>query len=223
MKERALTVSGPEARAIRSGAQTQFLRPIHRRVSLVGGLAMDMLLATKCPYPIGAPLWLRETWADADCMYQCHANDSPGVVAYRADMTALQFDAMAPRAIPPADLQTWNFDALKWRSPRTMPRWASRIDLAVTDGRGCRLSDITEADALAEGLQGDETLRPVGWDPNGDDWNAGATANYIASFGDPATPIGHFRHLWETIYGAGSWALNPWVWVCGFRVVRGGL
>ncbi len=41
----------------------------------------------------------------------------------------------------------------KWRNAETMPRWASRILLEITDIRIERIKDISEADAKAMGLK----------------------------------------------------------------------
>lgn len=80
-----------------------------------------------------------------------------------------------------------------------MPRWASRITLEITGGRGERLNDISDADCIAEGCPGGH----------------GSIPGYAYS----ATPSEQYRHIWESINGPGSWAENPWVWVIEFRRV----
>lgn len=70
-----------------------------------------------------------------------------------------------------------------------LPRWASRILLEVTEVRAERLNDISEADALAEGI----TMSPT---------SPSARHEYAL--------------LWDKINGAGSWAQSPWVWVLSF-------
>lgn len=80
-----------------------------------------------------------------------------------------------------------------------MPRWASRIALEVTDTRVERLQDISEADAIAEGAAGGHGAIPV--------------------YGYSATPVEHYRWLWDQINGSGSWDANPWVWMIEFRRV----
>jgi len=102
-----------------------------------------------------------------------------------------------------------------------MPRWASRITLEITAVRVERLHDISEADAVAEGLacitkDGDRTRKygipdadgMPGTDDHGWPWNEWRS--------DPREA---YRKLWESINGPGSWDLNPWVWVIEFKRV----
>ena len=88
---------------------------------------------------------------------------------------------------------------VKWRPSIHMPRWASRITLRVTNVRVERVQEISEEDALAEGVYGDEA----------------------APF-DQATATMCFEALWDSInakrgYG---WDANPWVWVVEFERVE---
>lgn len=46
------------------------------------------------------------------------------------------------------------YDQLVWRSPATMPLWASRLHLRVLSVRAQRCADIDELDALDEGFEG---------------------------------------------------------------------
>jgi hypothetical protein len=163
---------------------------------------------TACPY--GGPgdrLWVRETWADADIMYQGHQNDSPSVVAYRADKSAIQYEAAKPMAVPAFDLAQWNWDALKWRPSIHMPRWASRVTLEIVSVRVERLQDITEEDAKREGIT--EIFSDV-FD--------GGLGRAMAT-----TPRAAFSKLWNEINekrpGA-SWKSNPWVWRIEFRRIK---
>lgn len=56
----------------------------------------------QCPHPIGSTLWVRETW---------YYDSFSGHRAYKA-------------SIP-------NWEAPRWKSPFTMPRWASRLSVTV--------------------------------------------------------------------------------------------
>ena len=85
-----------------------------------------------------------------------------------------------------------------------MPRRASRITLEVTSVRVERLQTITEADAIAEGID-----RAPG----------GPWRSYDADGGCCYSAIESYRSLWESINGAESWTANPWVWVVEFKSV----
>ncbi|ECW0839939.1 TPA: hypothetical protein ACGT34_004828 [Salmonella enterica] len=84
----------------------------------------------------------------------------------------------------------------KWTPSIHMPRWASRITLEITGVRVERLNDISDVEASKEGCS-------------------------IADMrsGDRLADV--FARLWESIYGAGSWQANPWVWVIEFKRVEG--
>jgi hypothetical protein len=85
-----------------------------------------------------------------------------------------------------------------WRPSIFMSRWASRLTLELTAVRLERLQDISEADAIAEGIPA-VSLHDLD--------------------ADSIAPSAHYRALWEQINGARSWAKNPWVWVLTFRKV----
>jgi len=85
-------------------------------------------------------------------------------------------------------------DYERWRPSIFMPRWASRITLEVTGVRVERLQDISEADAIAEGIER----------PNNPVWYA----------------VDEYQHLWDQINAKRApWASNPWVWVIEFKRV----
>ncbi len=117
-------------------------------------------------------------------------------------------DVFAPREITAAHRIWFEADgpheppAGRYRPGMFMPRWASRITLEVTGVRVERLQDISESDAEAEGAE-------YGFDCEG---------------GFNLHPLGNRRygyaHLWEQINGAGSWDLNPWVWVVEFKRIE---
>jgi hypothetical protein len=144
--------------------------------------------------PYGKPgdrLWVRETWA-----YHLHAQaslaDDDGPWVYAADGEQAKQYRLCDR----------------WRPSIHMPRWASRITLEVTGVRVERLQDISEADAVAEGA-------PC--------WFCRAAVVDITPGRDCACALEPrpgriaYRELWNSINGAGSWDMNPWVWVVEFR------
>jgi hypothetical protein len=87
-----------------------------------------------------------------------------------------------------------------------MPRVASRITLEIIKVRVERLWDISNEDALAEGIHkvtaGHYTYQPgVG-----------------RACGDARTA---YFDLWQDINGRESFDTNPWVWVIGFKKAEG--
>ncbi len=92
------------------------------------------------------------------------------------------------------------------RNSLFMPRYASRLILVITDVRVERLHDISEADAIAEGVEPDGPLGDMFHDYF-DPTNTGGLMDAKSSF----------RSLWKYINGPESLAANPWVWVITFK------
>lgn len=94
-----------------------------------------------------------------------------------------------------------------WKRPAIfMPSAASRITLEITGLRVERLKEITEADAIAEGIK--RYTGPLRW------------VRYLdAITGEPVhnTARDAFFALWVAINGQESLDANPWVWVIKFR------
>ena len=122
-------------------------------------------------------------------------------------------DDLAPRDIPEGDAVEYLADAAKvltgrYRHARFMPRWASRITLEVTGVKVERLQDITNADALAEGV---EQSAPH-FDPT-------LYRDYLLG-GDCDTPRLSFETLWTSLHGPDEWNRNPFVVAYTFKTVR---
>lgn len=136
----------------------------------------------KCPYgKVGDVLWARETWCSvsrADCV--------GGVTTkyhYKADYE----------------------DTFKWKPSIHMPKEASRIWERITDIRVERLQDISEEDAIAEGV-GCGFQMNSGWP----DYTR--IVNGLCEVTQDCARMS-YATLWESINGEGSWDLSPWVWV----------
>jgi hypothetical protein len=104
-----------------------------------------------------------------------------------------------------ADVAENKFDGYKWKPSIHMPKEAARIWLEVTEVRVERLHDITEEDAIAEGV---EKLN---------NWWKDYTSDQDAY--DMQTAMCSFDSLWKKINGEESWNENPWVWVVSFKVL----
>ena len=203
MKEHPILFSGAMVRALLAGAKTQTRRavkpqPTHfnpagvpRRIVPDGGPSEVI----RCPYgQPGDRLWVREHW--------------------RAPQSV---DHLPPRSISDSEARRFIADEVvgpdagfgKARRAFHMPRWASRITLEITGVRVERLQDISEADALAEGVT-----------PK---WEPGCSGRLMEAFSGfsfrPAASA--YADLWEQINGPGSWDANPWVWAVEFRRVEG--
>jgi hypothetical protein len=180
MKERPILFSAPMVRALLAGSKTQTRRIVKdKHIDAAPPVCFFQWLRENCPYgQTGDRLWVRETWIP-------RAAESAAL--YRADYDDAQASGLAGM-----------YSDRGWRPSIHMPRWASRILLEITGVRVERLQDISDHDALAEGVSPDMGLR---WQ-SGDD-----------------TPRGMYGELWESINGPGSWAADPWVWVVEFKRV----
>jgi hypothetical protein len=210
-RERPILFSAPMVRAILDGRKTQTRRVVKPQPSpellqeyaqirvMRGSTRTDAQMLTDCvPCPFGLPgnrLWVRETTAEGWTYGGGNA-----VVWYRADGQARfkeRPDIVCDYAPPP--------DNLRWRPSIHMPRWASRITLEITDVRVQRLQEISDEDALAEGLRSDGSL------------GAQCSVELPGHRTHHDSPKECFRLLWESIHGPGSWDVNPFVWVIVFR------
>ena len=197
MRERPILFSAPMVRAILARGKSQTRRIVKPGPAGVpdpiDGYAFNghalvredgaslSVYPIRCPYgQSGDRLWVREAWrvcAEADAVKPLDMD-----AAYR-----VWYEADAPHQ------QGFG----RRRPGMFMPRWASRITLEVTGVRVERLQDISEADAMAEGV---------------DEWARGAC-------GDPDAldALGKFELLWCSINGRASWDANPWVWRIEFK------
>jgi hypothetical protein len=216
-KERPILFSGPMVRAILDGRKTQTRRVIKHKESRWecsdDGLTGKVWPFWPCyvfgepepvemPCPYGKPgdrLWVREAWAVVP-----HVTDNGPKHRAKGDGTGVTWRA------------DWNANpsGFKWKPSIHMPRWASRITLEITGVRVERLQEISEADAIAEGIES----RRVSWLPNGCEYRYHGWLHKHHQWS--SSPINSYRSLWEEIHGPESWAANPWVWVVEFQKVE---
>lgn len=207
MKERPILFSAPMVRAILDGRKTQ-TRRIVKNIGVAPGIG-EVLKGSDdtaewpdyCPHgKVGDRLWVRETW-------QGPILDDDEFEEYRRDGKERFINPhyCVYRATDQLDAIDVDDNELKWRPSIHMPRWASRILLEITNIRVERLNDISEEDAIAEGIKNYE--------------------NGCYGLDDPGSCMGvkpsiAYMRLWNHINGQGSWDLNPWVWCLTFRIIK---
>lgn len=203
MKERPILMSAPMVRAILEGRKTQTRRIVKPQYEVNGGIWTSIKtrgwmyqsriencesLLKVCPYgKIGDILWVKETWMPLTVGY-----------VYRAD-----------------GIINENFPGTKWHPSIFMPRVASRIKLEITNIRVERVQDISEEDAIAEGIEYlDNQL------VDGEVDRCRIYFHYSDNELILLDAKSSYQTLWESINGKDSWGKNPWVWVIEFKRIK---
>jgi hypothetical protein len=93
-----------------------------------------------------------------------------------------------------------------------MPRWASRITLTVISTKIEHLQEISEDDAMAEGIR----RVPDRSDGFGGGWRY---LNDLGLYRGPS-PIFAFADLWDNLHGKGAWDVNPVVVAFGLKPIK---
>lgn len=147
----------------------------------------------KCPFgKPGDHLWVRETftildyWGDSKAVYVMYEGGATAVCT----LTDREWDKFIK----------WQ-DIPDRKSSLFMFRSLSRLKLLIKSISVERLQDITEEDAIREGVY-----------LKAEDINGGIC--YLE------TAVEAFRTLWQSINGADSWDANPWVWRIEFSRIK---
>jgi hypothetical protein len=135
-------------------------------------------------YVVGDKLWVRETFDPTGCI---------GSVLYKADYSEKEINDAAK-------------GVFKWKPSIFMPKEHCRIWLKVSSVQVQRLQEITEKEAIKEGIE---------------QIDHNCFKDYLntekAFIEDP---ISSFKSLWISINGEKSWNDNPFVWVISFELVE---
>lgn len=211
MKERPILFSAPMVRALLAGTKTQtrrvlrdqnpvdlgackhgahlVRRPVRDRGVLVG----HRMVPAHCPYgEPGGWLWVKEThYRFGNWVKDGFTTAGRQRWRFRAKGQQVMYEDA-----PPAKVSKKRSHIVGWykRPSIFMHRWASRIALEVVAVRVERLCEISEADAIAEGVP------PFNPSPSN-------------------IPRLNYSQVWEAINGKGSWNADPWVWCVEFRRV----
>lgn len=219
--------SAPMIRALHNGhkSQTRRIMKVQPRIETDGLISIGAelysqhansiarLIKNHVPYKVGDRLWVREAWRCnswakdvAAIFYRAHENCS------YTEMCE-QFPIAGQKGIAPSQ---------SWKPSIHMPRWISRLTLTITDVRIERLQDISEEDAIAEGIT--MTLE----DSPACAWFSGIHTNTnLAPENMDGWHINDaqaaFQDLWNKINGANAWDANPWVIAISFSVELGNI
>jgi hypothetical protein len=179
-----------------------------------------------CPYPVGTRLWVQESYAlsGIDTATVCAASRAksglPATCRYLADGEEREV-LLTPDNV--RKLAGRSTDLTRPLGGRFMYRSCSRTTLEVVSVRVERLQEISEADALAEGIRSftkdGRLLKYWACDP-AEDLPNDKHPLWCAWQCMPKDPRKAFRALWESIHEPGSWNANPWLWVVEFRKVE---
>lgn len=143
---------------------------------------IDVFISKNSKFKIGNILWVRETFDKVTYEFVYKADDNSGY----------EF-----------------LSAIRWKPSIHMPKVAARIFLEVTNIKVERLKDISEEDAIAEGVFQHSDYGSTGYVHYGRTDEALTDIDAVYSF----------ETLWDSINGKDSWEKNPWVWVYDFKVV----
>lgn len=199
--ERGIIFTGPSIRAILAGKKTQTRRVVRWKPREEGlNLGFSGLDPGFYCSDVEATGWVlrsrdgRGTWNDRTYPLHCPFGRTGGRLWVRESWV----DCGGYYRFPSTDDVN---DVRKIRSPRTLPKSISRIALDLLQVRVERLNEITEEDAIAEGvdyISVADVPRQATWSRRTD-----------------------FAHLWDKINSKRGypWKSNPFVWVLTFRKV----
>lgn len=232
---KAISFNDPMVRAIMDGRKTMTRRPMNPQPSpgcsyTMNGagthalhfegdawpaLGLPALVPARDSYRLASPYqpgdrpWVRERARLIETASGLRVTRT----AYGSDLVRLRYEADGALSdwLPyPARLKLL---CVGQCIPNGCYREAARTFLEVTKVRVERLQDISEEDAIAEGihpLPGQEGEPGCWWTG---DLSAGPSMH-------ARTPLAAFRLLWNSIYGPAAWDRNDWVWVTEFEVEK---
>jgi hypothetical protein len=259
MGDKPIIFSAPMVRALIEGRKSQTRRVLpkaHPRFPQHNQVRMDVLTydpmrpeawywdgvhdrvgaSYTIPYAPGDRLYVREAWRTERGLDRQNATEIEA-----ACLGAGYSRVWAPISYE-VDEERVNFEngmvAGRYRHARFMPRWASRITLTVTEVRVQRLQDISEADAVAEGVYLSEpTEEDHEWKREFDEENGYDSGPMTGVWMAPGvrqgwgrdkaerdrdqwgpTPQFCFRLIWNSLHGPDAWDANLWVVALTFTV-----
>jgi len=148
----------------------------------------------KCPFSVGEEVYIKETH------YRLGYWIKNGLTktgrqkwTFKPESVYVAFSDLLPLII-----RKNNYRQRGWykRPSLFLPADLARTVVTITDIRAQRVQDISEKDAIAEGI---------------DEWE-GMYREYNRDVGWTRDAIYSFSTLWDSIHGSGAWERNDWVW-----------
>jgi hypothetical protein len=218
--EKPIIFNEEMVKAILDGRKTQTRRMVKNSpvtiTELDGTQTVHDNYQKNCPFgKIGDRLWVRENFKVTQLIEGCHGNctteacsycecNPPSCIVEYEDGTTQEIELGDDDYIDWLSSNSWNQAERAFKKKKVpsihMPRWASRIDLEITNVRVERLNNISEDDAEAEGVYAGS---------KGKNWHGDLKG---------AVCISKFKTLWNSIYK--NWYKNPWVWVVEFKLIE---
>lgn len=209
MKERPIIFSAPMVHAVLEGRKTETRRVIKpqppKGITFAGQYATsDQTIDASFDWMRGDPkdidAW---EWADLPRFYCAYGRIGDRLwmrETFTAKTNTIHAQRVVYRADSPHEIK------VDWTSPIHMPRDCSRVTLELTAVHVERVQEISEEDAIAEGIS-DDSIQAV---------LAGAEAGNQR---EPTPARVCYGILWDDLnakrgYG---WDLNPFVWVLKFK------
>lgn len=228
MKERPIIFNDEMVRALLAGRKTQTRRVVKPQPdSLCDKVLREVLghdvwwkfrysFNKKCPYGVpGDRLWVREVFtleSSQEVSYDPPHKDGRPILHVDGGVDCgTWWEQPHYRATDPEPelvVEGRDGPGCRWSSPFYLPRWASRILLEVTGVQVERVQEITEKDAVAEGVDIGVLSDAIVWKAEDRNFKDALSA---------------FRFLWDSINKdkpGRSWAENPWVWAITFKVIQ---
>lgn len=217
-KERPIALTAQEVNAVLAGNKTQYRVPVLTAKEIDEGFEWDFsaegdsavcikeidderqeVLLKPCPFgAIGDRLWVQED----------HARQRRWEEKF--SLTGAHYFADGPLTL---DVRH-DAGMLEKHSASDMPRWASRLLLEITDIRIERLNDISEQDAIAQGI------KHIHADPKdrvGPNHFTKSNGWYHCS---RPTAAEVFKEMHTVSDDYDKYGENPWVWVIEFKVIK---
>ncbi len=136
-------------------------------------------------YQVGETVYIKEAYT----FYYCLGGQAN--IRYKLDKEVVWVEKPSDKPMPKKG----------YHSPLMMPAWTARDFIQITDVRGERVQEITEDDAIAEGIQRSEK-----------------TGRFLPMNCDYATWA--FQFLWDSINPKYPWGSNSWNWRYEFKRIE---